>query len=89
MKRMTFKTIAGKTHVIKFSEEDFLSYMEHCYNHLPMKVEIALFINNLHSDKINKMQVFDSCDPNTIRCNYSNRLLKFFELQEQASRFNL
>lgn len=90
MKRMIFETIAGKSHEIKFSENDFMnSYIDHCYNHLPLNVEIALYINNLHSDEINKVQVFDSCDPNAIRCNHSSKFLKYFQYLEDSARYNL
>lgn len=89
MKDLKFKTIAGKTHEIKFSENDFLLYIENCYNHLNLEVEIALFINNLHSDKLNKLQVFDSCDPDTIKCNFSQKFLKEFAYIADAGKYNL
>lgn len=86
---MVFKTIAGNSHEIKFSENDFILYIEKCYGHKNLKVEIALYINNLHSDQINKLQVFDSCDPTTIRCNFSQNLIKRFQFISDAEKYNL
>lgn len=86
---MIFKTIACKTHDIKFSENDFISYLENCYNHLPLNIELAIFINNVHADKINKVQIFDSCDPKTIKCNFSQELLNRFKLISDSEKYNL
>lgn len=88
MKVLKFDTIGNKSYVVKFSENDFLSYIEHCYNNLNLLSEVALFLNNVHSDKLYTVP-FDSCIPESIRCNFSRFLLKKFEIISDAEKFNI
>ena len=88
MKILKFETIAGRNYEIKFSEKRFSEYIEHCYNNAPILNEIAIYINNVHSAKLYSVP-FDSCVPESIKCNFSQNLIKKFEFIADAEKFNL
>lgn len=88
MKILKFETIGGRKYQVKFSEQAFLDYIIHCFNNAPLRNEIAIYINNVHSTKLYSVP-FDSCAPESIKCNFSHNLIKKFEFIADAEKFNL
>lgn len=90
MKKITYKTIAGRCHSQSICNFNFLEYFRHCGVHgLEIKHSLALYLNNINEAVFNADIPFDSVLPESIEYEFDKEFQKrYFEIDDML-KFNM
>lgn len=90
MKTIKFSTLAQKNYEIKFNDVLFFDYMHRCgVVNVPIKNQVALYLNNIYESLIQAGVPFDSVLPQTIDYKLTKTFIKKYSEINDILKYGL